>query len=385
MSAALAAAVAGAALLGVVLMTEPLRRLALRHHLTDRPGIRKAHAAPTPYLGGVAVAVPTLTIGAGAALAGGVLDPSLGVLLGAAAAVAVLGLVDDVRPLSPGLRLGVETPAAALVVAVGGGPELTGWGGVDAALAVAWIVFTTNAVNLLDNTDGAAASLCAISGGFLCGTALSGGEEGLVVVTSGLAGACLGFLGHNWHPARMFLGDAGSLFLGFTLSSAAVVLHAGGDGPTGLLGVWLATLIATADTALVMLSRRMAGQPLLRGGTDHAAHRLCRVGLTVPRAVLLLCGVATLGCLTALVLTGAPLAIALSGAAMAAATIVGLLIRLPAVGPLVPGRADRRMPPQRPRRLLRSLRPRLSDQARTRGACGTNEPSPSGPCPKARE
>lgn len=124
MNASLAAAAAGAAaLLVVVLMTEPLRRLALRLHLTDRPGIRKAHATPTPYLGGIAVAVATLTIGAGTALAGGLLDPALAVLLGAAAAVAVLGLVDDVRPLSPGLRLSVETTAAAMVVAAGGCPS----------------------------------------------------------------------------------------------------------------------------------------------------------------------------------------------------------------------------------------------------------------------
>ncbi|TDC24895.1 undecaprenyl/decaprenyl-phosphate alpha-N-acetylglucosaminyl 1-phosphate transferase, partial [Streptomyces sp. 8K308] len=110
MNPSLAAVAAGAALMIVVLLTEPLRRLALRHDLTDRPGVQKAHAAPTPYLGGVAVAVATLTMGAGTALAGGLLDPALGVLLGAAAAVAVLGLVDDARPLSPRLRLCVETP-----------------------------------------------------------------------------------------------------------------------------------------------------------------------------------------------------------------------------------------------------------------------------------
>ncbi|TDC20748.1 undecaprenyl/decaprenyl-phosphate alpha-N-acetylglucosaminyl 1-phosphate transferase, partial [Streptomyces sp. 8K308] len=267
-----------------------------------------------------------------------------------------------------------------------GCPELTGWGGIDAALAVAWIVFTTNAVNLLDNTDGAAASLCAISGGFLCGTALSGGEEGLGMVSSALAGACLGFLGHNWHPARIFLGDAGSLFIGFTLSSAAVVLHAGADSPTGLLGVWLATLIATADTALVMLSRRMARRPLMQGSTDHAAHRLRRVGLTVPRAVMLLCGIATLGCITgALVLCGSPPGIALGGGAMAAATIVASLITLPATGPLAPDPAGRRVQRQRPRRPLRGLRPRPADQARTRRARGTTAPSPPDLRPGARE
>jgi UDP-GlcNAc:undecaprenyl-phosphate GlcNAc-1-phosphate transferase len=335
-----------------------------------------------PYLGGIGVAVATLTAGAGTALVGGLLDPALGVLLGAAAAVAVLGLVDDVRPLGPGLRLCVETSAAVMVVAVGGCPELIGWGGTDAALAVAWIVFTTNAINLLDNTDGAAASLCAISGGFLCGIALSGGADGLGMVTSALAGACLGFLGHNWHPARIFLGDAGSLFLGFTLSSAAVVLHADPDGPTGLLGAWLATLAATVDTVLVMLSRRMAGRPLLRGGTDHAAHRLRRVGLTVPQVVLLMCGVATLVCVTgALVLSGSPPGIVFGGAAVAGAAVVGSLIRLPAVGPLVPGPAGQRVPRQR----LRARRPRIADQARTREADGTSAPSPSGRNPMARE
>jgi UDP-GlcNAc:undecaprenyl-phosphate GlcNAc-1-phosphate transferase len=365
-----------AALLLALLLTEPLRGLALRHRLTDRPDARKAHAAPTPYLGGVAVATATLVSGAAAALACGLLDPALAVLLGGAAAMAVLGLADDLRPLGPGPRLCAETAAAVAVVAAGGCPEVIG-GWIDEALAVAWIVFTTNAVNLLDNTDGAAASLCAISGGFLCWAALADAAGGIGVVTAALAGACLGFLAHNWHPARIFLGDAGSLFLGFTLSSAAVVLHADAGGLVGLGGVLLVTLAATVDTALVMLSRRLAGRPLLRGGTDHAAHRLRRAGLTVPQSVLVMGGFAALCCLSgALVRLGTlPPGIALGGAAVGGAALVGALIRLPAAGPLARGPAGTRPTLPGP------VRSRPGARARTREAHGTTAPSPPGPSP----
>lgn len=372
----LTAAAAGcAALLLALLLTEPLRRLALRHRLTDRPDARKAHTAPTPYLGGVAVATATLASGAAAAFAGGLLDPALAVLLGGAAVMAALGLADDLRPLGPVPRLCVETAAAVAVVAAGGCPEVVG-GWPDEALAVAWIVFTTNAVNLLDNTDGAAAALCAISGGFLCWAALADAAGGLGVVTAALAGACLGFLVHNWHPARIFLGDAGSLFLGFTLASATVVLHAGG-GLVGVGGVLLATLAATVDTALVMFSRRLGGRPLLRGGTDHAAHRLRRAGLTVPQSVLVMGGFAALGCLfAALVRLGTlPPGIALGGAVVVGTALVGALLRLPATGPLAPGPADARPTLPGP------VRPWPGGQAGTQEDHGTTAPSPRGHSP----
>ena len=320
------------ALLLGALLTEPLRRFALRHGVTDRPGGNKGHARPTPYLGGIAVAVVTLAAGAGTAVAGGFGNSGLAVLLGGAAVMAVLGLIDDLRPLGPALRLGVETTAASAVVLVGGHPTVFG-GWPDAALAVMWIVFTTNAFNLLDNIDGAASSVCAVIGGFLCWHAWSSGQAGLGVVLVALSGACLGFLFHNWHPARIFLGDSGSLFIGFTLASASVVLHkdvAGLAVPAGLLAT---TLVVTVDTALVMLSRYREARPLLQGGIDHASHRLCRMGLTVQQAVTTLWAFAGLGGLSGVLLAQGVLSpgVLLLAAVAVGVAAVALLLRVPSL------------------------------------------------------
>nr|WSY54792.1 undecaprenyl/decaprenyl-phosphate alpha-N-acetylglucosaminyl 1-phosphate transferase [Streptomyces sp. NBC_00886] len=327
-----AVAVGCVALLLGVLLTEPLRRFALRHGIADRPDGRKGHARPTPYLGGIAVAVVTLAAGAGTALVGGFGNPGLAVLLGGAAIMAVLGLIDDLRPLGPVLRLGVEAAAASAVVLVGGHPTVFG-SAFDSALAVMWIVFTTNAFNLLDNMDGAASSLCAVIGGFLCWHAWLSGQAGLGAVLAALSGACLGFLFHNWHPARIFLGDSGSLFIGFTLASAAVVLHKDAAGLSVPAGLLTTTLVATVDTALVMLSRYREARPLLQGGQDHTSHRLRRMGLTVHQTVTVLWAFAGLGGLSGVLLAQGvlPPGVLLLAAAVVAVAAVALLLRVPSL------------------------------------------------------
>lgn len=276
-----ALAAAAAALLLTAVLTELLRALALRWRhacagLLDRPGAHKAHTRPTPHLGGVAVAAGTLAAATSGLWTGQTpLGPEVGTLLAVAAAVAVLGLLDDLRQLGPGARLVVETGAAAAVAYGSGLGLLTG------ALAVLWIVFVTNAFNLLDNSDGAMGTVAAVTALGLAICAITEGRTALGLLLCVLAAALTGFLLHNWHPARVFLGDCGSLFTGFVLSSAAVLLYTG-DTPARTMGAVLAfTLVVTADTALVLVSRRRAGRRLLLGGTDHIAHRLQRLGLTV--------------------------------------------------------------------------------------------------------
>ncbi|MGW2555359.1 MraY family glycosyltransferase [Streptomyces sp. NPDC001635] len=355
MSTAVVTAAAGAvALLLALVLTEPLRRFALRRGITDRPSARKVHTRPTPYLGGIAVAFASLATGTTLAIAEGVFDPVLAVLLGGAAIVCVLGLFDDLRQLSPGLRLCIETSAAAVVVLVGGHPDIFG-GPVDAAISVVWIVFVTNAFNLLDNTDGVASSLCVLIGAFICLTAPAGGPGGLGVVMAALTGACLGFLFHNRHPARIFLGDAGSLFLGFTLASALIVIYDDVGGFSGPVSLLLATLVPTLDTTLVMLSRYRESRPLLRGGTDHIAHRLRWVGMTVPQVVRTLGVFTVLSCLLATLVTYGLLT---PGIPLIAASLVGvgavrILLKVPSaatasprvrVSAGTPAAASRRLP-----------------------------------------
>ncbi|MXM63465.1 undecaprenyl/decaprenyl-phosphate alpha-N-acetylglucosaminyl 1-phosphate transferase [Streptomyces sp. HUCO-GS316] len=319
------------------LLTEPLRRFALRYGVTDRPNGRKGHARPTPYLGGIAVAVVTLAAGAATAFAGGFGSPGLAVLLGGAAVMAVLGLIDDLRPLGPVVRLGVEATAATAVVLVGGHPTLLG-GPLDAVIAVLWIVFTTNAFNLLDNMDGASSSVGAVVGVFLCWQAWWIGQAGLGLVLVSLSGACLGFLLHNWHPARIFLGDSGSLFIGFTVACAAVLLHKDAAGLAAPAGLLAATLVVTVDTALVMLSRYREARPLLQGGLDHASHRLRRMGLTVRQTALLIGAFAAVGGLSGVLLAHGVLP---SGGLLLAATVLGLatvalLLRVPSAAVTAP-------------------------------------------------
>ncbi|WP_128381987.1 MraY family glycosyltransferase [Streptomyces cavernae] len=336
----LVSAVAGlGALLAAATLTEPLRRLALRRGYTDQPDARKAHDRPTPYLGGIAVAVATLGCAAAAALALPQDGATVGVLLACAALVAVLGLADDLRSLSIRARLGVEAAAAVTVVVWCGHPEVFG-GWPDAVLAVGWILFTTNAFNLLDNMDGVVSTVTAVIAGFLCGAALAVGLTGIAAVMAALAGACAGFLFHNWHPARIFLGDAGSLFVGFLVSSVTVVLHRGDTAHSGFTSLLLITLVVTADTGLVMVARRRAGRPLLQGGRDHIAHRLRQLGLTVRQVTLVIGGFALMTCLAAtlVMLRAFPGTVALITALTVTAVSGWLLLRVPVY--TVPG-ADR--------------------------------------------
>ncbi|MET9081805.1 MraY family glycosyltransferase [Streptomyces sp. NPDC004237] len=305
----------------------------------------QVHTRPTPHLGGVAVATATLAASGAIAFAFGAFDPVLVVLLGGAAVVCVLGLFDDLRQLGPVVRLGVETSTAAVVVLTGGNPTIFG-GALDAVLAMVWIVIVTNAFKLLDNMDGAATSLCVIIGGSLCLTAPAGGSDGLGVVMAALAGACLGFLFHHRHPARIFLGDAGSLFLGFTLASAMVVLHDDAAGLSGPVSLVLATLVPTLDTALVMLSRRRESKPLLQGATDRIVHRLRRTGMTVQQVVRTLTLFAVVSCLSSTLVTSGLLApgVALPAASAASVAALQLLLKVPATAGL--RRSGRLLPPR---------------------------------------
>jgi UDP-GlcNAc:undecaprenyl-phosphate GlcNAc-1-phosphate transferase len=181
----------------------------------------------------------------------------------------------------------VEAGAAAVVAYDSGLSLLVG------ALAVAWIVFVTNAFALLDTSDGAMGTVGAVTALGLAVCALTADRPGLAVVLCLLAAALGGFLVHNWHPARVSLGSCGSLFTGFALASAAVVVHAGSTPARAAGGLLMLTLVVTADTALVVVSRRRAGRPLPAAGPDHIAHRLRRLGLTVQGAAVTL-GLASL-------------------------------------------------------------------------------------------
>ncbi|HEY2673570.1 MAG TPA: MraY family glycosyltransferase [Rugosimonospora sp.] len=318
-----------AALALTVALVEPARRLALRGGATDRPAAHKAHHRPTPYLGGVAIVAGTLVP---TVLVARHTGPGFWVTAAAAAAAAALGLWDDLRSLSARTRLAVETILAVLVTATGGRLELVEPRWLDAGLTICWIVVVTNSFNLLDNADGALATVAAVTALPLAAVTYAGGQPALGLLLICLSLACTGFLPHNTPPARIFMGDTGSLFIGLLIAAAAARARPARAGAySHAATLLLLVFLAAVDTALVVVSRRLHGRPLWQGGTDHVAHRLRRLGLTGNALVAVLLLVAAVsGLSAALVYDGLlPGPTTLVATALAAAVLVAALLAVP--------------------------------------------------------
>ncbi|AQS72044.1 MraY family glycosyltransferase [Streptomyces pactum] len=271
-------AAATASFLLAALLTALLRAPALRLALVDRRRQR-----PVPLLGGVAVVLVTgLAAWAGDWTGVVPVGSVVGRLLVAGTAVGALGLAADVWRLRRRWLLVGTAVAAACVVPYG----VTG--PVAGALAVAWIALVTVAFRGLDHADGVAGTVGVVTAFGVGACAAAELMDGLAVLLSALAAALTGFLLHNWHPARIALGACGSLFAGFLLAGAAVFTRAGHEPGAGVGVLFALTALASADAVLVLLSRRLAGRPPLRGGPDHLAHRLRRLGLTPQGAVVVL-------------------------------------------------------------------------------------------------
>src|SRR3954470_428906 len=248
----------------------------------DKPAGYKGHGNPTPYLGGSAIMVGLLV----AALAYEGPSTHLGVLGACAVVLWVVGTADDRMNISPLLRLGLEIAIACLLYATGNGWSALGIGPLDLLLTIVWVVGIVNAVNLMDNMDGAAASVVGISAAGTGALAVVAGDPTLAALCLGLAGACAGFLPRNLaRPSRIFMGDGGSMPLGLLIAGASMkVASAGGLGAAGVLEAALILGLVILDTTLVVVSRRRGGRPLMTGGRDHLTHRLGN-RLKTPRAV----------------------------------------------------------------------------------------------------
>lgn len=285
-AAVIAAALAGAA-------TPTAIRVARRTAFFDQPVGYKGHASPTPYLGGAAVLASFLV----AAVAfSGALD-RLWPILAVGLALCVIGTVDDRIALAPRWRLLAEAGAALALWDAGLGWSLPGLGILNLVLTLAWVVGLVNAFNLMDNLDGATATVSLVSALGAGGLALLHHDAGLAVLAFALAGACAGFLPYNLaRPARIFLGDGGSMLLGFLV--AAVVMNAVDTGQLRGVALLAGALVAglpILDTTLVVVSRRRRGIPLVTGGRDHLTHRLlARLGSTRRVAAALALGQAAL-------------------------------------------------------------------------------------------
>lgn len=294
-----------ASLLLSLLLVPLALRFALRRGVMDHPGGYKQQAQPIPYLGGMAMLVAFVVAIGGAAI---VRPPVAGrtdllVILGAALVLAMVGLLDDLYGLGVAVRL-VATVAAAVALWFGGTQiQLTGVVAVDATLTVLWIVGITHALNLLDNMDGLSAGVSLIAAGAFFTIAALNGQFLIAALSLALAGCAAGFLRHNRYPARIYMGDAGSLFLGLMLAVLGIRLRFGAPQYITVFVPVVVLTVPLLDTALVTIARWREGRHVLVGGADHVSHRLVRLGLPVPGAVVLIYGIAVFSSLLAIVIS----------------------------------------------------------------------------------
>ena len=262
-------------------------RIAIRGNLLDHPGGHKSHRAAVPYLGGVAIVA---TFASAVVIVSQLWPPNSGqnellVVLGVAVFLALVGLVDDLRHVSPLWRILAEIAAAVTVWEVGTGVVVTTSDTLNLGLTVLWFVGLTNAFNLLDNMDGLTAGIAAITGLTIFAIATNHGQFLVAALAIALAGCAVGFLRHNFHPARIYMGDGGALFLGFLVAYLGIKLRFEGDRLVSALVPILVCSVPVLDTTIVTVSRLAVGRSPFQGGQDHVSHRLVRLGLPVPIAV----------------------------------------------------------------------------------------------------
>ena len=281
-----------------LLLVPFVRWLSFRTGKVSQPRSDRWHRQPTPRLGGVGMfgawAIALLIF---AALGGAQALLERWPLLLAAVVMFILGFYDDLREVTPPVKLVAQLAAALLVILAGGLViRFFPWPVANILLTFFWLIGITNAVNLLDNMDGIAAGVALIASLFLAAYFYQLGDSGLLALTLALAGGVLGFLIFNFPPARIFMGDGGSMFLGFTLATLAIARSTQASNVAAILGVPVLLFLAPIlDTTMVTVTRLLRGQSPAQGGTDHSTHRLVAFGLSGRQVALVVYGVAILG------------------------------------------------------------------------------------------
>ena len=273
-----------AAFLLAVVLTYAVRPLATMVGAVATPKEDRWHRGTIPLMGGLAIAGAFLTVVP--------LLPPLSwrawVLIGGAATLAAVGLLDDFRPLRPQVKFITQLVVTAVVVAGGVQLTVTGVSALDQLITLVWLVGVTNAFNLLDNMDGLSAGIGFIAAGFRCYFFLVDGNVEGALLAATLCGALAGFLLFNFQPASIFMGDTGSLFIGMLVGGLNVMgpfPYSRGTVAVLLLPVLL-LLVPLFDTAFVTVARTLAGRSVAQGGRDHTSHRLVALGLSERGAVL---------------------------------------------------------------------------------------------------
>jgi UDP-GlcNAc:undecaprenyl-phosphate/decaprenyl-phosphate GlcNAc-1-phosphate transferase len=275
----------------VILLTPAVGGMARLLGVVDEPDGRRLNRRPIPRLGGLAIFL-------------GILVPALaflkltgemrGIVIGAAVAC-VVGAVDDFRGLAPAPKLAGQVLAAAIPTTFGvwvdhftfpfvGAIDLPG--GVGIPLTVVWVVAVMNMVNFLDGLDGLASGVCAIAGGSFAVLALSLDKVDAAILSAIVAGACVGFLRHNFFPARIFMGDSGALVLGYTLATVSVAGLLKTASTVVLFLPLLVLAVPIIDTSFVVAKRMKYHQPVYSADRSHLHHRFVNIGFSQRRAAL---------------------------------------------------------------------------------------------------
>lgn len=276
----------------IAVATTPIaRRVAVVSGVVAAPSARRLHQRATPLLGGLAIylasAIALILFGSLFYV------PQLVSIFLGATLVSFLGFWDDRHALPPLVKLLGQSIAASLLVLTGVRVQLFSSLALNVALSLIWIVGVVNALNLVDNMDGLSGGVAAIASAFFLLLAVQNGQFLVGSLAAALLGACLGFLYYNFNPATIFMGDSGSLFLGYVLAAVGIKLKFDNTDVVTWMVPVLILGVPIFDTTLVVISRLRRGVSPLQGGKDHVSHRLVRLGWTHREAVMalyLVCG-----------------------------------------------------------------------------------------------
>ena len=288
-------------------LTPAVKRLAFRLGAVDRPNARKVHHRIMPRMGGLAIVIAFMT----AALTTMELTTDvIGILLGGCV-IAAVGIADDMFQLAARVKLAGQIAAALVPVLFGVRIEWLNnpWGGyfyldyLAVPFTVFWIVSFTNVVNLIDGLDGLAAGVSAIASVTVIMVALQQGLYPVAVLTACLAGGIIGFIRDNFKPATIFMGDTGSLFLGYMLAAISIFGAVKSAATIALLVPAIALGLPIMDTAFAIIRRYKNNRPIFQPDKGHIHHRLLAMGFSQRQAVIFMYLISAGLCLTAILLT----------------------------------------------------------------------------------
>lgn len=316
-------------------VTPRVKDLAIKVGALDAPDARKVHTRPIPRMGGLAIYAAFVL----AVLASMYVSREIMGLLVGGTVILIVGIIDDLKPLPARVKLLGQIVAASVLVMFDIRIEwLTNPFGdmlyveyLSIPLTILWVVGLTNTVNLIDGLDGLAAGVSTIASVTILLVALQQNFWTVAVLTAALAGSALGFLQHNFNPAKIFMGDTGSMFLGYMLAAISILGAVKSAATIALIVPIVALGLPILDTAFAIIRRYMSGRPIFKPDKGHLHHRLLEMGLTQKQAVLLMYVIS--GCLglSAIALTevnkslGAFIVIALLGIAFVGARKIGVL------------------------------------------------------------